>query len=81
VFAGESKRVGVGGAKGFTSCQEELRRKERMRDVFCMSNKIKRIRKKNDWREFKNEVNKNLYRLARQPGEVCWERGVGGGVG
>jgi len=56
----------VVGADGFTSCQEELRG-ERIREVFCMCNKNKQ---KNDWQEFKEEVNKNLYKLARQPDEV-----------
>ena len=31
---------------------------------------MKGIRQKNDWQELKDEVNKNLYKLARQPSEV-----------
>jgi hypothetical protein len=68
MFASERKGRGRGGLEGFASCQEVETRNEKGKYSACAT-KIKRIREKNDWRE--ENANKNLYKLARQPGEVC----------
>jgi len=39
MFASEWKRVGVGGAEGSTSCQEELRRETNKESILCVQQK------------------------------------------